>query len=233
MLGVYAPSDDVAALERVPFFEGVAQAELRELAAAARRRTYRRGEVIHRVDDMAGDVFIVSKGHVKHRQVSMDGRQLTHAINHPGSIFGILSVIDRKRRAGDAVALTDCEVLVIERDAFTRFLSRHGRATEVLLEHHVASLRRVHEIIYDLAFLSVSARLAKVLLRFAMSEGEGENEGLVIPSYLTQTELAFLVGTSRESVNQTLRMFDRHRWVEADRRQVRIVDTDGLRSVMY
>ena len=232
MLAVYAPSEDVATIERVPFFAGVPQDELRELAASARRRTYRRGDVIHRVDDVAGDVFIVTMGHVKHRQVSMDGRQLTHAINHPGSIFGMLSVIDRKRRAGDAVALTDCEVLVIERDSFAVFLSRHAKATEILLEHHVASLRRVHELIYDLAFLSVSARLAKVLLRFATTDGDEEGPGLVVPSYLSQTELAFLVGTSRESVNQTLRLFGRHGWIESDRKHVRILDEGGLRGII-
>ena len=64
------------------------------------------------------------------------------------------------------------------------------------------------------SFLSVPMRLAKVLLQYA----EEDANGLYIPAYLNQMELAFLVATTRESVNQTLKRFAREGWVGFDRR---------------
>lgn len=232
MQALQAPIEDLVILAQLPFFAETPETELHEIVASTRRRGYRRGEVIHHVDDMAGDVFVVRRGHVKHRQICADGRQFTHAINNPGDAFGLLSVIDRKRRAGDAVALTDCEILVIDRDAFAAYLRCHPEATEILLQHHVASLRHMQELVADMVFLSVPSRLAKILTRFACRNDSGPQDFPVIPAYLNQTELAFLVGTSRESVNQTLRLFYRHGWIESDRKQIRIVNPEGLRRVI-
>src|SRR4051794_23494682 len=94
-------------LARLPFFAMLDADALQSMAASTRRRSYRRGEIIHHEDDIAGDVFVVTRGHVKHRITAFDGRQLTHAIQGPGSFFGVVSVVDNSRRAGDAVGLTD------------------------------------------------------------------------------------------------------------------------------
>src|SRR5690348_15517580 len=105
--------EELEKLAALPFFAMLNENDLQAIASTVRKRSYRRGEVIHHVDDVAGDVFVVLRGHVKHRITALDGRQLTHSIHGPGGAFGLVSVIDHKRRGGDAVGLTDCEVLVI------------------------------------------------------------------------------------------------------------------------
>jgi CRP/FNR family cyclic AMP-dependent transcriptional regulator len=220
--------DEVALLGRLPFLAILPEAELAALTTGVRRRSYRRGEVIHHADDLAGDVFVIARGHVKHRQSAVDGRQLTHSIMGEGGFFGLMSVIDHKRRAGDAVALTDCEVLVIDHEAVLRVIDRHPEVSRVLLEHHVASLRRSMALVHDLAFLNVPARLAKTLLHYAEPEAGAEGES-VVPAYLNQTELAFLVCTTRESINQWLQRFAREHWISVDHRAIRILNPEALR----
>ena len=87
---------------RLPLFACVPEHEVADILGSARRRTYQRGQVIHHVDDVAGDVFIIVKGHVKHRLLASDGRQITHNIQNPVNFFGMMSVLDGKRRAGDS-----------------------------------------------------------------------------------------------------------------------------------
>ncbi len=218
--------DDIQTLGRLPFFADLSAAELDVIAGSVRRRAYRRGEVIHHVDDVAGDVFLITRGIVKHRLTAFDGRQLTHSIQGPGDPFGLLSAIDQKRRAGDAVALTDCDVLVIDREAFAAFLKSHPEANIFLLDFHVSSVRRHLALVHDLAFLSVPMRLAKVLLTHARRDLDSGQE--TIPAYLNQTELAFLVGSTRESVNQCLKSFARQGWIGFERRTIKIVDREAL-----
>jgi CRP-like cAMP-binding protein len=216
-------------LAKLPFFTMLDADEMQDVASSVRKRSYRRGEIIHHVDDIAGDVFVVTRGHVKHRITAFDGRQLTHSVDGPGGFFGMLSVIDQKRRAGDAVGLTDCEVLVIDRDVIVRVLRDHREANAILLRHHVRSLREKLSLVHDLAFLSVPMRLAKAILEYA-EPGTEPASPPAIPGYLNQTELAFLVSSTRESVNQCLKTFARHGWIDFDRRTIRITDPEGLRK---
>jgi CRP/FNR family cyclic AMP-dependent transcriptional regulator len=220
--------DEFQILAGLGLFATLDEAEVEEIAGSVRKRAYRRGEVIHHVDDVAGDVFLITKGKVKHRLTAFDGRQLTHSIQGPGDPFGLLSAIDRKRRAGDAVALTDCDVLVIDRDDIESFLKDHPEAHKYLLDFHVASVRQHLAQVHDLAFLSVPMRLAKVLLAHSQQSVDPLTGQHTIPAYLNQTELAFLVGSTRESVNQCLKAFDRHGWIGFDRRNIHILDADAL-----
>jgi CRP-like cAMP-binding protein len=142
----------------------------------------------------------------------------------------MMSVLDGKRRAGDAVALTDCEVLVIDRDIIAAFLARHPEANGALLQRYVASARRMETMLHDQAFLSVPMRLAKILVDYAVPEDDSLGSNLIIPAYLNQTELACLVGTSRESVNQSLKQFSYFGWIESDRKHIHIRDVLALRN---
>ena len=224
--------DEFDILARLRFFETLSETELEGIASSVRKRAYRRGEVIHHVDDVAGDVFLITRGIVKHRLTAFDGRQLTHSIQYPGDLFGLLSAIDQKRRAGDAVALTDCEVLVIDREVFATFLREHPEGKTFLLDFHVASVRQHLGTVHDLAFLSVPVRLAKVLLNYSQRNPDPVTGQPAIPPYLNQTELAFLVGSTRESVNQCLKSFSRQGWIGFDRKSLRILDIDALRRVI-
>jgi CRP-like cAMP-binding protein len=108
----------------------------------------------------------------------------------------------------------------------TAYLVRHPEANSALLETYVAGIRHLLSLLHDLAFLSVPRRLARVLLEYAESDGGG---GLCLPQYLNQLELAFLVGTTRESVNQTLKRFIREGWIAVRQRTVILTDADALR----
>jgi CRP-like cAMP-binding protein len=217
--------DETQVVRALPFLAGLPDADIERVTSAVRRRSYRRGDLIHHEDDLAGDCFVVTRGQVKHRLTAFDGRQITHKFSGAGSFFGMLSVLDHKRRAGDAVAVTDCELLVIDGDLIASIRERHPSANAALLDFTTTGFRHVLGLLHDLAFLSVPMRLAKVLLQYA----EQDATGLYIPSYLNQMELAFLVATTRESVNQTLKRFAREGWVSFDRRLLRIGDPEGLR----
>ena len=114
---------------------------------------------------------------------------------------------------------------MIDGDLIAELRGTHPEANAALLEVYTTGFRHVLGLLHDLAFLSVPMRLAKVLLQYA----EEDATGRYIPPYLNQMELAFLVATTRESVNQTLKRFAREGWVALDRRILRLTDIEGLR----
>src|SRR4051812_17737406 len=80
--------DEAQIVRALPFLKGLPEPELDRVIAAVRRRTYRKGDLIHHEDDLAGDCFVVVRGQVKHRLTALDGRQITHKFSSPGVFFG-------------------------------------------------------------------------------------------------------------------------------------------------
>ncbi len=85
----------------------------------------------------------------------------------------------------------------------------------------------------DIAFLDVPARVAKRLIELALEFGEKTAQGYLITLRLTQSELAALVGASRESVNKALRLFAEKGLLRSERRGLLITDLAALQRRIY
>jgi len=138
---------------------------------------------------------------------SVDGRQVVLTTFREGDVFGEIALLDGKDRTADAVAQTDCELLVIERRSFVPFLMSNPEVALRLLAVLCERLRRTTEQVEDMLFRDLPSRLAKKLLSLAAASGERSERGLRIATRLSQRELGTMVGMSRESVNKQLRQW--------------------------
>ena len=80
------------------------------------------------------------------------------------------------------------------------------------------------------SFLDVPARLAWALLRLAGSDGRTVPDGTVISLALTQTDLAGIVGTTRETLNKWLRTYERQGLIRCDKGRIVVCQPQGLRK---
>ena len=96
-------------------------------------------------------------------------------------------------------------------------------------------LRSNAELIQDATFLDVPARLARVLLELAGSSSDGQlpPPGAVIPDKMKQSELASLVGATRESINKWLGSFEKQGLISYDRGQITLLRPSGLKQRIY
>jgi CRP-like cAMP-binding protein len=82
----------------------------REDESPARHKT---GDVIFKIGDSGGPMYVVNAGTVALRV----GRELLETVE-PGGIFGEMALLDNEPRSATAVAVTDCELAVIDRERF-------------------------------------------------------------------------------------------------------------------
>jgi CRP/FNR family transcriptional regulator, cyclic AMP receptor protein len=85
--------------------------------------------------------------------------------------------------------------------------SRVPSVAQALTGSLAATLRRLTEATFDLVFLDLPRRVAKVLL----SQPRGD-DGVIRPG-MSQEELAHQAGGTRQSVNAALRGFERRGWI--------------------
>jgi CRP-like cAMP-binding protein len=138
-------------------------------------------------------------------------------------------LIDGEPRSASAETLEQTRVLVLTRATFLETLRESPAMTESLLRSLGAVLRRLTEQTADLVFLDLHGRVAKLLVGLAEKNGLTE-EGSELDLQLTQSDLASMVGGSRQSVNQILKSFERRGFVELHGRKLVLKAPDLLRK---
>ena len=217
-------------LERVPFLAGLSEEDLRWLAERLHRRKYQRGDIIFQKDEPGQSLFIIESGSVRIYMPGTQGADLTLAVMGPGDFFGDLSLLDDRPRSASAVAGTDAVLLSLERSDFSSLLRARPDAALAVLATIARRLRDTDQTASDLAFLDVQGRLARKLLDLGEANGIQRDDGIVLPSGLTQEDLANMIGVTRESVNRNLSVFRRLGLISREGRKIIIRDPAGLRS---
>ncbi len=195
---------DVSTLRGVPFLAVLPPAELEALARQAHPRHYRAGTTIFHREDPGSTLHVIRKGRVKLTLASPEGREVTVGLLGPGDFFGELALLDGGPRSASVVALEPVETLTIDRGPFLDTLESHPEVAGALLAVLGERLRNTDELIQDILFLDLPARLAKRLLDLAEDHGQRVEEVVRIDVRLNQSELAGIVGSTRESVTVRL-----------------------------
>src|SRR5262249_24324970 len=190
------------------------------------RRPVRRGATIFAKGDPGTGLMAVASGAVKLGVVAADGREAVFNIVRPGEIFGEIALLDGRPRTADATAISDCDLLVMDRRDFVSCVHRRPDFALKFIEILCERLRRTSEQVEDVMYLDLPGRLAKALLRFA-----GHDGAPVRRIALTQSELGHMIGMSRESTNKQLHAWARRNWVRLERRSVVVLDPDALARI--
>jgi len=167
--------------------------------------TFAKKERIFTQGNAADAVFYIQKGKVRLTVVSKTGREATIAILSEGDFFGEGSLAGQSLRMGSAAAMTDCQLLRIEKKAMIDALHREHAFSDMFVAYLLARNIRYEEDFVDQLFNSSEKRLARVLLMLAHFGKEGVPEA-VIPK-ISQETLAEMVGTTRSRVSFFMNRF--------------------------
>jgi CRP-like cAMP-binding protein len=165
---------------------------------------------------------------VKISAPSAEGKGAVFNLITDGAIFGEIAVLDGLPRTADATALTDCELMVIERRDFIALMRRRADFAITLIEVLCRRLRHTTEQLEDLMFLDLPGRLAKALLHAAEDAGSVPDGKRIM---LTQQSLSEMIGVSRESVNKQLRMWSKQKLILLQRGSVVIRAPSALAAI--
>lgn len=223
------PTEQGKTLAQVAIFAGLDADGLRELASAARRRTFRSGEVIFHRDDPGQVLYVIRTGKVKIYITSQDGQEVSLAVFGPGDYFGELALLDGQPRSASAVAIEPAETYTLQRTDFINAVMHHPRIAIQVMNVLSRRLRQTDAMIEDLLFLDVHGRVAKKLLELAELHGARTADGIRIELRLTQGELAAMVGASRESVNKVMGYFTDKQFITTDKYRITITRLAELR----
>lgn len=223
--GATAADYKQAFLRKIEIFQDLAPDDILLIERATRMTSVRKGQIIYHQEDTAEGLFLLKQGRVRLFRLSPGGKRLDLAVLEPGTFFGELPLLGERMRNASAEAIDDGVLCVMSQADIERLVLSTPQVGLRMLEALGRRLSASEARLEDLAYRGVSARLAAVLLRLTREEGTP-----VVG--LTHQELGEMVGAYRETITKTLDVFRDAGYVELARRRIRIVDPQGLATVL-
>ena len=180
----------------------------------------RKGE---RVEHWVG----VAEGLLKLSTDSPDGKTATLTGVAAGGWFGEGSLLKTEVRRYDAVALRDSRVALMPRATFTWLLDGSISFNRFLLDQLNERLGQMIGMLEYQRLLSPEARIARCV---GMLFNAHLQPGVEARRQLSQEEIGYLSGVSRQRANQALRLLAEAKLMRLEYGGITVLNVDGLRS---
>jgi len=202
-----------------------------DLLVGAPLRSLKAGDTLFEAGDIGDGCYRLDRGLLKVALVSPQVREQIVSILTPGAIVGDLAVLDGLPRSASVVALIDCELRFLSRDAFEDLARERPEIYQYLVKLLAARLRQADETIASMAFLPMKGRVAQALLSLAETLGEETNSGgVLIPRTINQGDISAMAGVARENTSRILSEWERTKLVTKSSGSYRIDDRAKLKS---
>jgi len=222
------PRDKLSLLRNHSLFRDLPAAVIEHLGSYMKTRKVARGTSIFAKGDPGTGLMGVLAGTVKVSVASADGKDIVLNLFHEGEVFGEIALLDGRPRTADATAMSECELVVIERRDFVPFLSDHPDVMLKFIEILCSRLRRTSEQVEQLILKDLPGRLASALLGLtAQRKLDPASRTIAI----TQQEIGEMVGMTRESINKQLGAWAARKWVRLEHGAIVVLDANSLREL--
>jgi CRP/FNR family cyclic AMP-dependent transcriptional regulator len=218
-------------LADVDVFQHLSPPALDALHRRARRRAFRKGEVIFHRDDPGSSLYLVVSGRVRVMIASHGGEELTLAILRAGDCFGEMALLSERERTATVLALEPTVTLTIQHDDFLDALAGSPAALVSLLQMVTRRLVATNAQLLAASYLDVPSRLARKLLELAETDGVVTPAGTRLELALTQQALASMLGASRESTGRALSDFRERGLIRTDNHRIVLLRPELLAAV--
>ena len=202
----------------------------RAYGAAVRVRKYKPGQVIYLQGDSGTEMFRLVSGSVRMVVNRADGREIVYILFQPGDCFGDSSLVDGDTRPQTAEALTEVSLEVLDQSSFRRLRELSRSFDDALLRLLSRQMRYISMHFADANLSPLPVRIAGRVLSAAQSFGSQQADGLRLTVPLSQSELAAMVGASRQSVNKVLQAFQTEGLLRVEYGNLLILDLEGLQT---
>jgi CRP-like cAMP-binding protein len=219
----------IEALRRCALFAKVDDEILALCAATLRIRRYRKNETIFHQGDPGDSLYIIESGSVKIVLPSPEGEEgAIIATLSRGDFFGELALLDGAPHSATAVAIEPTEALVLRRDRFEELVETEPQLRRALFSGLVTELRRLTGHVEELHFLDLPGRLASRIVRLARESQPDATTDIRLDWPFTQSDLAAMIGGTRQTVNRLLADMTAQDLVRLERDTLIIPDLDRL-----
>lgn len=189
---------------------------------------YKKGEVIFRAGDQPPGIYYLASGHVRVYSFSKSGEELTLIIFRRGDIFPVSWAINAAVSGYYVEAMTEAKLWRVSREEFLEYVRGQPEILfelmRSMMERFLGLMRRMEHLVFG----NARSKVASILLICAERFGRKVGKGTVINVPLTHSDIATLVGLTRETVSIEMKKFKEKGYIGSRRRLLVVTNARGL-----
>jgi CRP/FNR family transcriptional regulator len=212
-------------LNRIPYFCGVAPADLESIKKLVFEKSADRGETVVLEGEPASSLYFVASGAVRVFKTSAEGKDQILSIVRPEESFNDVPIFDGGPNPASAKAMGPVLLYGVKKNDMEATLRNHPQVAVNVTKVLAKRVRQLVSLVEDLSFRHVISRVAKILFEQISGEtGRGPR--------LTQQEMAAMAGTAREVVGRSLKALEEQGVIKLDRHRIVIRDKEALQKII-
>lgn len=197
-----------------------------KIASEYKVRSYKKKDSIYHEGDTPNFVYFVNKGKVKTWRINLDGKEFITGTYEKGDFFGHLPILEGSVYNDSAATMEECELALMPQNDFLSLVYSEHEISARFIKMLANNINENEKRLLSLAYNSVRARTANILLELYKKNKPGER------IRTSREDLAGIVGTSTESLIRTLSDFKSDGLIEIEGREILILNSKGLEKVV-
>jgi CRP/FNR family transcriptional regulator len=145
----------------------------------------------------------------------------------PGEFVGLSAVFLKNTFNYSSIALTDCQVFLVEKDAIAKVVKQNGMFGFNIIKRYCEQNADLFNVIRNLNYKQMNGRMADTLLY--IESLKVENEGIF--QLLSRKDIAEFVGISTESAVKLLKSFEKDGLIKLNEKDIELLDYDALKEI--
>jgi CRP/FNR family transcriptional regulator, cyclic AMP receptor protein len=213
---------EIESLKAVNYFAGLEVSDLESIKPYISEKTVEKDEIFLFEGEWSEYLYFLIGGLVKVYKTSSNGKEQILHIAPPGESLNDVSTFDGGSNQASMVAMTPVHLYAVRKEDLKAILEAHPRIYLNILKALAYRIRRDSNLVEELSSTQVMARLAKLLL------GKYAGEEATVGLWLTQQDMASMIGTCREVVNRSLKIMEEKGAIRLRRHRVIVLDRNIL-----
>jgi CRP/FNR family transcriptional regulator, cyclic AMP receptor protein len=209
-------------LKTINYFAGLTISQISSIQKYIIEKAVNKGEIFLFEGDWSDILYFLMGGLVKVYKTSQNGKEQILHIAPPGESLNDVSTFDGGPNQASMVAMTPVQLYGVRKEDLQIILQEHPRIYVNITKALAYRIRRDSNLVEALSSTLVMGRLAKLLM------GKYAGEEATVGLWLTQKDMASMIGTCREVVNRSLKIMEEKGAIRLGRHRVIVLDKDIL-----
>jgi len=212
---------------QAPCFQMLIPEEVALVRGSKTQVLFRKGDNLTKQGAFASYVLFIISGLAKQYIEGDNSRNYNLRIIKPGEFVGLSAVFIKSTFNYSSVAITDCQVFLVEKDAIAKVIKQNGLFGFTMITRYFEQNANLFDTLRTVIYKQMNGRIAETLLYIDGFKNESPN----IFQLLSRKDIADFAGISTESAVKLLKSFEKDGLIELNEKDIQVVNHNGLLEI--
>jgi CRP/FNR family transcriptional regulator len=209
---------------KAPCFEALLPDEVELVRSGKTQVLFRKDDNLTKQGAFASYVLFMISGYAKQYLEGDGNRNYNLRIIKPGEFIGLSAVFSENTFNYSSVALTECQIFLIDKQAVAKVVKQNGSFGFNLIRRYCEQNTNLMNTVRSLMYKQMNGRIADALLYIDTMKEERPD----IFQLLSRKDLADFAGISTESTVKLLKTFEKDKLIILKEKDIQLLDHDAL-----